>query len=278
MKRSRMIVLRDDDISYFTEIDQFRTVHRLLLEKQVPFNIAVIPEVRADIQSMDGRFEGFIPPEFSGKPDSHSISENTALVSFVQKHPFIEVAQHGFSHQKNARGEAEFAQRDSADLKCRLEKGIGIIRQTFGGAPRFFVPPFDTVSAEALRMIHKRYDGISLSGFGHSILPMRLWPVFWIQKRMGHCLFRWGQFHLLQHPGLDFSFRGMDPLFDSLLEEYLSTEDVLVLPLHSWNFFSREGLLKKDLLACWEKNLRRLLNDHSVKFTTFSGLFREAEQ
>ncbi len=278
MKQNRRIVLRDDDISYFTEIDQFRTVHRLLLEKQIPFNIAVIPEVRADIQSMDGRFEGFIPPGFYGKPDSHSISENPALVSYVLKHPFIEVAQHGFSHQKNARGEPEFAQHNNADLKYRLEKGADILRQTFGRTPRCFVPPFDTVSAEALRMIREQYDGISLSSFGHSILPMRLWPGFWIQKRMGHGLFRWGQFRLLQHPGLDFSFQGSDPLFNSLLEECLLKQDVLVLTLHSWYFFSRDGLLKKDLLACWEKNLLRLLNDHSVKFVSFSELFREAEQ
>jgi len=45
--RSRRIInilLRDDDVCYFTNPAMFQTVHCLLIEKQIPFNVAVVPE------------------------------------------------------------------------------------------------------------------------------------------------------------------------------------------------------------------------------------------
>jgi hypothetical protein len=271
IKKTKHILIRDDDISYFTDPEKFQTVHRVLIERQIPLNIAVVPNARADVLDADGRVEGFIGQPHQGKSGFFPVSENRDLVSFLRSHRFIDIAQHGFSHEKTVSGLPEFAAEKSDELELNLHKGSILLEDTFGSRPLFFVPPFDTVSRGVLQMLRSRFNGVCLSRIPRGLLPVSLWAKHWNMKRKARFLLNWDGFQILQHPGLDFSFlKPMDPIWNKG-GFLLLAQDVLVLPLHSWKFF-KEDRPDKALLERWHGLLKRMILRPDVRFIRFSDL------
>jgi len=265
------ILIRDDDIGFFTDVERFQRVHRILLENRIPFNCAVIPNTRADVRSLNGGYEGFIPDRFQGCSGFFPVSNNSKLVSFLMEHPFVEIAQHGLSHQRTPKNQPEFAGENGIESARHLEEGARILEEAFQRKPFFFVPPYDTVSRPVLESVRKRYMGISLSRISHRLLPMPLWPKYLFLKNTGRYILVWNGFHVLQHPGIDFSFPESIPggeFFEGILSQ---VKDVLVLPLHSWRFF-RNGSLQQKMLDSWESFLKRLMNSSQYRFCRFSEI------
>jgi hypothetical protein len=268
---SGRIVIRDDDISFFTDPERFERAHAFLIRNRIPFNVAVIPEADDAALHAPGVPEGFLPPGQPGRGETVPIGANAALVKAIRGLGFIEVSQHGWSHAGPAAGEPEFLLPDRNEAIRRLDKGLGILEAAFGKKPAFFVPPRDRVSRAALDEIRRRYAGVCMSRFPHGLIPARLWPRFILGKRTGRMLMRWGRFLLLQHPGADFS--APDESAGASIEKLLrSVRDVLVLPVHSWRFFDSNGRVVKSLLDPWEELLKRLSGERNIRFTTFSGL------
>lgn len=269
----RYIVIRDDDISYFTRLDDFKKVHRLLLDEGIPFNAAVVPKVSDNVGDGEGGYEGFIPKQVLGKGRSYLVYENEELIAFIRSLDSIEIAQHGFSHEHLRPGVSEFADSNSARISRKLDEGKDILFKAFGVKPGFFVPPYDVVTKEVLREIRKRFDGISLSQTSHGIHSMTMWGKFLWTKWRGRCIIRWKGFRIVQHPGLDFSCMDESMLGQETVEDIMSkVRDVLVLPLHSWRFFSREGRLRVEALNRWEEFLKRLISDNKIKFLKLSEI------
>ncbi len=265
------VVVRDDDISFFTDPGQFDRAHDFLIRNRIPFNVAVIPEADASALHGPGEPEGFLPAGAAGRSGPRPVGENTGLANAIRGRDFIEVSQHGWSHAGAAAGAPEFITPDRDAIVTRLERGMALIEAAFGKRPAFFVPPRDRVSGPALREIRKRYAGICMSRFPHGLIPARLWPRFLLNKRRGRMAMHWGRFLLLQHPGVDFSFP--DSRTGAEAEAALAAvTDTLVLPVHSWRFFDGQGRVVKSLLDPWEAFLKRLSGTEGVRFTTFSGL------
>jgi hypothetical protein len=269
--KERAVVVRDDDISFFTDPEQFERAHDFLIRNRIPFNVAVVPEADGTALHAPGVPEGFLPAGAAGLPGGRPIGENSLLVNAIRGYGFIEVSQHGWSHAGTSAGAPEFLRQDRGEIVRRLERGRALLETAFGRRPVFFVPPRDRVSRLALEEIRKRYAGICMSRFPHGLIPARLWPRFLLNKRSGRMAMRWGRFMLLQHPGVDFTFPGVPGGADA--EGALdSVTDVLVLPVHSWRFFDAEGRIVKSLFDPWEEFLKRLSGTEGVRFTTFSGL------
>lgn len=269
--RTLDVVVRDDDISFFTDPSRFERAHDFLIRNRIPFNAAVIPEADASALHGPGEPEGFLPAEAAGRSGPRPVGENDGLAEAIRGRGFIEVSQHGWSHAGAAAGAPEFLIPDRNAIAFRLERGMALIESAFGKKPAFFVPPRDRVSGPALEEIRKRYAGICMSRFPHGLIPARLWPRFLLNKRKGRMMLRWGRFLLLQHPGVDFSFP--DGRTGADAEGALAAvADALVLPVHSWRFFDAGGLIVKPLFDPWEEFLKRLSGMEGVRFTTFSGL------
>jgi hypothetical protein len=269
--KERAVVVRDDDISFFTDPERFERAHDFLIRNRIPFNAAAVPEVDASALHEPGVPEGFLPSGAAGLPGVRPIGGNARLVDAIRGHGFIEVSQHGWSHAGTSAGAPEFLRQDRGEIVRRLERGRALLEAAFGTTPAFFVPPRDRVSGPALEEIRKRYAGICMSRFPHGLIPVPLWPRFLLNKRSGRMAMRWGRFMLLQHPGVDFSFPGGPGGTDA--EEALgSVTDVLVLPVHSWRFFDADGRIVKSLFDPWQEFLKRLSGTEGVRFTTFSGL------
>ncbi len=265
------ILIRDDDIGFFTDVERFKRVHRILLENHIPFNCAVIPNVRADVRFLHGGYEGFIPDRFQGRSGFFPVPENSKLVAFLRKHPFIEIAQHGFSHQRTSNNQPEFAGENSIESALHLEEGAKILEDTFQRKPLFFVPPYDTISRPVMNLVRKRYMGISLSRMSRHLIPIPLWPKYLLHKKTRRYVLIWNGFHVIQHTGIDFSYPESVPKIGSFEDILSQVKDVLVLPLHSWRFFGN-GSLKQKMLDSWETLLKRLIASSKYRFCRFSEI------
>src|SRR2546426_306678 len=56
----RYVILRDDDTNALTPIECLEHLYRPFLDRGLPVNLSVIPEVRANLTLPDGRPEGFL--------------------------------------------------------------------------------------------------------------------------------------------------------------------------------------------------------------------------
>jgi hypothetical protein len=262
------ILIRDDDLCYFTQVETFCQVHRLLLDQRIPFSAAAIPAVSDHVQAAQGGVEGFIPPALKNRGRFYKISDNRPLCAFLRDHAEIEIVQHGFQHLRLPDGSPEFAGSNESDLAHRLDQGTEMLQEAFSRKPRFFVPPFDTVSATALALIRTRFSGISFSRYSHSLLPFWLWPSYKLAKLRARHMLSWGDFLLLSHPGSDLSF--VPPLEWQTAD--LPSTDALVVTVHSWMYFDQHGRIRNEKLQQYEEFISRLLRQPGLTFKRFADL------
>ncbi len=262
------VLVRDDDISYFTDLEQFTRVHRFLLERGLPFNVAAIPAASTAIDAAATSRKAS-NPRSQVKVAYHELYRAKELTAFFSSRPQIEVAQHGYQHVRQEDGTPEFASESAGEIRHRILEGKAIIQGAFGREPRFFVPPFDTVSPTAMAIIKNHYDGISLSRYSHSLLPPYLWFKFAVNKWQQKHLLRWQKFIVLSHPGSDLIFLRHD---EPLNIHHLPAKDVLVVTVHSWMFFDAAGMLKETMLQRYETLLAALASSPKIRFKRFSDL------
>jgi hypothetical protein len=268
----RFVIIRDDDICYFTPCRRFQTVHRRLLKEGIPLNAAVVPCVSDSAPDSHGGYEGFIPHQRAGKGGQFPVEENAELVDFLKSTELVEVVQHGFSHQRLENGRPEFENDDASRIARRLDEGAEHFFKAFGRNARFFVPPYDAVSGQALDQIRTRYEGISLSRISHHLFPVSMWPQFLWAKWRGRFIIHWKGFHIVQHPGFDPWSSKDSAEHEYPVQTWPKIRDVLVLVLHSWQFFTVDGQLKEDLLRRWEGFLEALISSRKIKFLKFSEI------
>src|SRR6185503_13399483 len=56
----RYVIIRDDDTSAVTPVDCLERLYRPFLDRALPVNLAVIPNVATDTNTPDGKQEGFL--------------------------------------------------------------------------------------------------------------------------------------------------------------------------------------------------------------------------
>src|SRR5580698_5261688 len=128
------VILRDDDACAFTPPARLERLYRPFLERGMPVNLAVIPEVRTDVRTPDGRLEGFLTAG-SGPPGPLApIAESRELVAYLQGEPGYQVVQHGCHHDY-----FEFGGAERAALAQRLDRGAEALRAAGFARPEAFV-------------------------------------------------------------------------------------------------------------------------------------------
>jgi len=118
----RYVIIRDDDTNALTPVTCLEKLYRPFLERGLPVNLAVIPEVATDTRMPDGKLEGFLlgKPEQAGS--SVAIGENSGLVRYLLGNPGYHVVQHGFHHDY-----FEFDQEGRTEIVKRLEQGTRLL-------------------------------------------------------------------------------------------------------------------------------------------------------
>src|SRR4051794_15234194 len=127
------VILRDDDTNALTPPEFLERLYRPFLDRNLPVNLAVIPNVRTDITYGQNILEGFLVTRDATTAKSLPISGNQALVQYLLANPGLQIAQHGYNHEF-VRGDCEFEQHHRPDLARRLDRGQQLLEQA--GLPR----------------------------------------------------------------------------------------------------------------------------------------------
>lgn len=137
-------VIRDDDLNYFSTPEDISRWYADIFAEKIPVGFAAIPLVKpiSDVYTADA------PPEDKEYP----ISQNEALVSYVQGNPLIEVLQHGCTHETKD-GVYEY-QRSDMSLIEDTRRGKEELERAFGPVG-LFAPPHDWIGTQGVHAIER---------------------------------------------------------------------------------------------------------------------------
>src|SRR5882724_10886837 len=132
------VILRDDDTCAFTPPASLERLYRPFLNRGLPVNLAVIPDVDTAACAPDGQLEGFLRAGRGPSSPFAPIGGNRELVDYLRAESGYEIAQHGCHHDY-----CEFGISDRPELVRRLGTGANLLREAGFAKPAAFVAPHD---------------------------------------------------------------------------------------------------------------------------------------
>ena len=229
------VILRDDDTCALTPRACLERLYRPFLDRGLPVNLAVIPEVRTDVQTPDGRLEGFLSAGLSATGQLAPMAGSRELVDYLRAESGFHVVQHGCHHDY-----FEFERMDRAGLRWRLDRGAGCLRDAGFAPPVAFVAPYDRMSRAAFLAVAARFPVISTGWFEAGRVPWRWWPEYALKKIRKRPHWRANGTTLLSHPGCLLSFHRPYAGMFAAVRRDIESRALTVVVTHWWEYF-REG-------------------------------------
>jgi hypothetical protein len=263
------VILRDDDTNALTPIECLEQLYRPFLDRGLPVNLAVIPEVRTDTLSPEGALEKYL---FARSPETAprlSLTSNNRLVRYLHENPGYHVVQHGCDHSL-----FEFASEQRADLAGRLQQGADTLAAA-GFETRTFVAPYDRFSRVGLAEVARHFDVISAGWFELRRLPFSWWPRYGLKKSLKRSHWKVGRTVLLTHPGCLLSYHRPAASMLEAVKRQVESRRLTVLVTHWWEYF-RDGKTDTGLMETLHQTAEWLAGNPEVKVITFDAL-REPE-
>lgn len=262
----RPVIIRDDDTNAFTPPECLEQLYRPFLDRGMPVNLAVIPAVRRDAKTPDGKREGFLFAANGDAQDVNPIAKNTALVNYLRTEPHYRVAQHGCHHDT-----FEFSIDDEAEVSRRIEQGAAHLAEAGFAAPKTFVAPHDKFSRAAFRKCADHFNVISTGWFELARLPHAWWPNYLVKKARKAPHWRAGNTLLLSHPGCLLSrFRQRDQILNQI-KAAIANSPLTVLVTHWWEYFP-DGKPDSDFIAVLHQTADYLARQPEIKVAAFDEL------
>ena len=150
------IIIRDDDLNYFTPPEMIERIYEKAWKQKFKVSLSIIPRVKA----ID---DPLIPNIHRGKQTIHEVSRNKELIKYLKEKLFmhqIDIMQHGFTHEMIGKV-PEFRIDDSHEIRKRLNYGRKILEDSFQTKIHVFIPPWDVISEQALRILEKEHLAVS---------------------------------------------------------------------------------------------------------------------
>jgi len=260
----RYVILRDDDTNALTPVACLERLYRPFLDRGLPVNLAVIPEVRSDARTPDGRLEGFVADWPRSLASTVRMAENPELVNYLRTNAGFHVAQHGCHHDY-----FEFDQLDRPTATGLLELGARRLREAGFAAPRVFVAPHDRMSRASLLAAARRFDVISTGWFElgrqpRAWLPRYLWKKI---RRARH--WRVGRTVLLSHPGCLLSCTRPVGAMLAAVRAQVEKQRLTVLVTHWWEYFTK-GAANDAFIGALHETAAYLAADPGVRVVSFT--------
>jgi len=262
----RYVIIRDDDTNASTPIECLETLYRPWLDRGMPINLALIPEVSLSAHRADGRKEQFLFNTNGGTSRTLPIAENNNLVRYLLENRGYHIVQHGLHHDY-----LEFDRESSPELATRIERGVQRLAEA--GFPRAetFVAPYDKISRAAYKLLADRFGIISTGWFERRRLPATWWPKYVLKEWRSASHWRVGHTLLLSHPGCLLScYRDYRATLPEIISR-VNTQPVTVLVNHWWEYF-RDSKTDHDFLAFFHEVLDYLAGNLEIKVIPFSAL------
>lgn len=228
----RQVIIRDDDTNAFTPPECLDRLYRPFLDRGMPVNLAVIPAVRGNAATPDGKREEFLFGANGGAKDINPLAKNSALVDYLRGESGYRIVQHGCHHDT-----FEFDLADEEEITRRLNLGTRFLADAGFLAPKAFVAPHDRLSRAAYRKSVAHFRVISTGWFELNRLPRTWWPKYLVKKACKTPHWRIGETVLLSHPGCLLSrFRPREHILDEI-RAAIAHSSVTVLVTHWWEYF-----------------------------------------
>lgn len=226
------VIIRDDDTNAFTPVECLERLYRPFLDRGMPVNLAVIPDVATGTRRADGELEEYLCGRNGTVRHTHAIAANRPLVDYLLGNPRYHVAQHGCHHDFQ-----EFDDARPAEIARRLDHGAANLMEAGFPHPQTFVAPYDRLSRAALSGVARRFRVLSTGWY-----EWRRLPVFWRPIYAARMLFKmphWrvGKTRLLSHPGCLLSrFRPRGTILENV-RSHIQSQHLTVLVTHWWEYF-----------------------------------------
>jgi len=144
-------IIRDDDLNYFSKPADIEVWYKEIFAQNIPVGFSTIPFVKA-------YSDVYVKPNESTDRE-YPISENKDLVEYVKSNTFMEVLQHGCTHEtKN--GVYEYAKNEG--LFGDTKRGKEELEKAFGKKVNIFVPPHDWISSHGIKAVEAQNMNIIL--------------------------------------------------------------------------------------------------------------------
>ena len=262
----RYIILRDDDTNASTPVECLERLYRPFLERNLPVNLAVIPDVRTNAIRSDGRLEKFLFVRNSGAELTLPIGDNAKLVGYLHDNTGFHIVQHGYDHSF-----FEFDSITARDICDRLEQGTRLLMDAGFSRPQTFVAPYDKFSSVSLREVSRRFPVISTGWFELGRLPVLWWPKYVLHKFARRPHWHNGPTLLLTHPGcLLSSQRPCVGMLDQVKQSVLSRQ-LTVLVTHWWEYFP-DGQTHEQFVQVLHETAMWLAGQPDLKVISFADL------
>ncbi|HZZ20310.1 MAG TPA: DUF2334 domain-containing protein [Opitutaceae bacterium] len=260
------VILRDDDTCAFTPASYLDRLYRPFLDRNMPVNLAVIPEVRTDVRTPDGRLEGFISAGRGPSGPVAAIAQGQELVRYLRSEPGYHVAQHGCHHDL-----FEFGTKDRGEIAKRLDRGAKMLQEAGIPRPVAFVAPYDRISGPAFVEVAARHRLISTGWFEARKVPLFWYPAYIAKKLSRKQHWRPNGTYLLSHPGCLFSFRRDPSTMMASVEKAVLGSKLTVLVQHWWEFF-RGGVPDEELIGVLHQLAGWLSSRSDVRVVSFEDV------
>ena len=264
------VILRDDDTNALTPVECLEQLYRPFLDRGLPVNLAVIPNVRTDTLSPNGALEGYLFAKQAGTPRDVPFASSVQLVRYLHANPGFNVLQHGYDHSL-----FEFGADQRAEIADRLEQGTRALAEAGFQKPETFVAPYDWFSRVSLSEVAQRFDVISAGWFELRRLPVAWWPQYALKKMLKRPHWQVGQTRLLTHPGCLLSYQRPYATMLESVKQQVESQPLTVLVTHWWEYF-REGKPDTAMLEILHATAAWLASNPDVQVISFGDLARAA--
>jgi hypothetical protein len=265
-RQIRYVILRDDDTNALTPVECLERLYRPFLNRGLPVNLAVIPEVHTRVTLPNGRPEGYLPAPDKVVSESVPIGLNQELVHYLRRNPGYHAVQHGHRHTY-----FEFDRQDPMAIGFGLDRGSELFAEAGLPRPRTFVAPYDKFSRASLAAAAKRFAVISTGWFELRRLPPTWWPRYFLKKLLRTWHWRIGRTILLSHPGCLLSYQRP---YETMLEGIKRTIEhryLTVLVTHWWEYF-REQKPDDTFIQVLHETADFLASDPCIQVVSFEDM------
>ncbi|NLG12119.1 MAG: DUF2334 domain-containing protein [Elusimicrobia bacterium] len=156
-----LFLIRVDDFPHWEKtLDDFKKFHNIMEEYEAPYLLGVTPSLSLNRHNPLNK-------------NFRLLNDNDVKLI---KHPLIEIALHGFSHQtNNSKKNMEFAGLSKEQAKEKIEKGLAIFKE-FDIKSSAFIPPFDRIDRASYKVLTEYFKIItggpeSARYLGHKVSP-----------------------------------------------------------------------------------------------------------
>ncbi len=228
----KYVIIRDDDTCALTPVACLERLYRPFLDRGLPVNLAVIPNVNTRATWADGSPEGFLLARRGDEPEHLPIARHPALLEYLRANPRLEPLHHGCEHTY-----LEFDQGNRADLTRRLDDGARCFADAGLTPPETFVAPYDQLSLAGCTEVAGRFRVFSTGWLDLRRLPLSWWPRVLSAKLRGEPHVHLNGLTLLTHPGCLLSHKHPPASILPRIQAAVARNQLTVLVTHWWEYF-----------------------------------------